>query len=70
MNPTWFNRIEPGTFDRQQMGKQAGFPLSLSQAVVGLYPTTDVFAFVPGGIVPGDDCSIDSYSGDEHALTN
>jgi hypothetical protein len=55
MNPARFNRIEPGTFDRQPVGKQTRFACRLRRPVVSTDPATPVSALVPTGIVPDDD---------------
>ena len=55
MNPTRFNGIEPGAFERQQMGDQAWLTPLFCGLIVPADPRPQALAFVPTGIVPDDD---------------
>ena len=55
MNPTRFNGIEPGAFERQQMRDQAWLTHLFGGLIVQVDPKPQALAFVPTGIVPDDD---------------
>lgn len=55
MNPPWFNRIEPGAFERQQMGDQARFTRRFGGLIVQTDPRPQALTLMPTGIIPNDD---------------
>jgi hypothetical protein len=55
VNPVRFDRIQPGTFDRQAPGEEADASVSLGLLTVGGDPRADRSADVPGRMVPDED---------------
>lgn len=54
MNPSRFNRVEPGTFDRQQQCQQPGFTRLLRRPIVSPYPLPQFGTFVPACVILDD----------------
>jgi len=52
MDPTGFDRIEPGALDRQQAGQNSYPTLSFGDSVMGFDPVGDQMANVPGCVIP------------------
>src|SRR5260370_32109887 len=55
MDPIGFNRVEPGTFGRQETRQDAdAFALSFDLGVVCADPSAHELAHMPGGVVPNE----------------
>ena len=59
MDPARFDRVQPGTFLRQQKSQQARLASLFGGMIVGSDPLTEPLTLMPGGSVPNHDYDTD-----------